>query len=270
MGLVESFKRTFNISGAEITVNLDDEVLSQNDPVAGEVVIVGGKLDQSGKAITLELKEFWTETRYNAATKSTTTVTVYHTHDTVNLAGAFAIKSGSEQRFRFETRLPLNGRISTGSTGWLVEVSLDIPAAVDPRGHIKLDVKPSEEIAAVLETCETILRFEEKTSYRRWNSKTRESWFRMIPPGALKKELDYLRLQLLQTDDGGITGELVFDLQEKSIGDYFKAIFNRDQVTAPLSLSREQLFLPDGAANTKAIADVIGSAMVKVIEDHNK
>ena len=57
MGLVESFKRVFNISGAEITVNLDDEVLSQNDPVAGEVVIAGGKLDQSGSAITLELKE---------------------------------------------------------------------------------------------------------------------------------------------------------------------------------------------------------------------
>ncbi|MGY8656587.1 MAG: hypothetical protein ACKVJX_23475 [Verrucomicrobiia bacterium] len=86
----------------------------------------------------------------------------------------------------------------------------------------------------------------------------------------MKKELDYLRLQLLQSDDGGITGELVFDLQEKSIGDYFKAIFNRDQVTAPLALSREQLFLPDSAANTKAIADVIGSAMVKVIENHNK
>jgi hypothetical protein len=30
------------------------------------------------------------------------------------------------------------------------------------------------------------------------------------------------------------------------------------------------LFLPDSAANTKAIADVIGSAMVKVIENHNK
>ena len=92
----------------------------------------------------------------------------------------------------------------------------------------------------------------------------------MIPPAALKKELDFLRLQLLQTEDGGITGELVFDLQEKSIGDYFKAIFNRDKVSMPLALSREQLFLPDGAPNTKAIADVIGSAMVKVIEDHNK
>jgi sporulation-control protein spo0M len=200
MGLVESFKRTFNISGAEITVNLDDEVLSQNDPVSGEVVIVGGKLDQSGKAIALELKEFWTETRYNAATKSTTTVTVYHTHDTVNLAGAFAIKSGSEQRFRFETRLPLNGRISTGSTGWLVEVSLDIPAAVDPRGHVKLDVKPSEEIAAVLETCETILRFEEGTglpeiaaaSIRRRRNHRRTGF---QPPGEIHRRLFQSHLQ---------------------------------------------------------------------------
>lgn len=270
MGLVESFKRAFNIAGAKITVNLDDAVLSQNDLVAGDVVIGGGELDQSGSAITLELKEFWTESQYSAATKSTTTVTRYRTQDTVNLAGAFTINPQSEQRFRFETRLPLNARISTGSTGWIIEVSLDIPGAVDPRGHVKLKVLPCEEMASVLETCETVLRFEENARHRQWNAATRETWFRMLPPQALKKELDYLRLQMLQTDDGGITGELVFDLQEKSIGDYFKAIFNRDKVKAPLALSRGQLFLSDGAPNTKTIAEVIGSAMVKVIADHNQ
>lgn len=270
MGLVESFKRAFNISGAEITVSLDDAVLSQNDAISGEVAIAGGQLDQSGKAITLELKEYWTESQYNAATKTTTTVTRYRTQDTVNLAGAFTVAPRSEQRFRFETKLPLNSRISTSSTGWVIQVSLDIPGAVDPRGHVKLDVLPCEEMAAVLETCESVMRFEESARHRQWNSKTQETWFRMIPPQALKKELDYLRLQLLQTDDGGLSGELVFDLQEKSIGDYFKAIFNQDKVKEPLALSREQLFLPEGAANTQAIAEAIGSAMVKVIADHNK
>lgn len=270
MGLVESFKRAFNISGAETTVNLDDDALSQNDAIAGEVVIVGGQLDQAGKAITLKLKEFWTETRYNAATKSTTTVTKYRTHDTVKLADAFSIEPQSEQRYRFETKLPLNARITTSSTGWIIEVSLDIPGAVDPRGHVKLEILPCEEMAAVLETCETILRFEECLRHRRWNSAHKETWFRMIPPEALKKELDFLRLQMQQTEDGGITGELVFDLQEKSMGDYFKAIFNRDKVKEPLTLTREQLFLPGSDPNTQAIAEVIGSAMVKVISEHNK
>ena len=123
---------------------------------------------------------------------------------------------------------------------------------------------------AVVEACETVLRFDESARHRRWDSRSQETWFRMIPPEALKKELDYLRLQLLQTGDGGLRGELVFDLQEKSIGDYFKAMFNRDKVKAPLSLSHEQLFLPEGGANTQAIAEAIGPAMVQVITDHNK
>ena len=82
----------------------------------------------------------------------------------------------------------------------------------------------------------------------------------------LKSELDYLRLQLLQTPDGGVSGHLVFDLQEKSIGDYFKAMFNKDQITKPLSLSREQLFLPDGEADLNSIRDVLAGTMMEVIE----
>ena len=114
------------------------------------------------------------------------------------------------------------------------------------------------------------MRFDESSRHRRWNRVTNEAWFRMIPPDVLKKELDFLRLQLLQTGDGGISGELVFDLQEKSIGDYFKAMFNQDKVKTPLRLSQEQLFMPDGEANVKAIAEVIGPAMVQVIKDHQR
>lgn len=94
MGILDSVKRAFNISGAVITVAMDDAVYSQNDPVSGQVIITGRELEQSGKSITLELKEFWTESRSNG--KTTTTVTVFKTHDTVKLADAFTIKPNSE------------------------------------------------------------------------------------------------------------------------------------------------------------------------------
>ena len=82
----------------------------------------------------------------------------------------------------------------------------------------------------------------------------------------LRSELDYLRLDLELEEDGAVSGTLVFDLQEKSIGDYFKAIFNRDQVKRPLHLSREQIFADGGDPNHPAIRKAIGEVIKEVVE----
>ena len=82
----------------------------------------------------------------------------------------------------------------------------------------------------------------------------------------LRSELDYLRLELKLGEDGSVNGTLVFDLQEKSLGDYFKAILNLDQVKRPLHLSREQIFTDGGRPNSRAISKVIGDAMQEVVE----
>ena len=267
MGFLESVKRTFNISGAEVMVVTEDEVYSQFDRVAGEVMIKGGEHVQTGESIKLELKEFWTEIVYNAATKSSTTVTKYETHAVVDLDGRFSIHPHSEQSYPFEVHLPMNCRVSTDDSGWCLVVTMDIPRAVDPKGKVKLTVEPAEESRAVLQACELTMRFKEDTRYRGWDRTTARTRFRMVPPDVLKRELDYLRLELSQKDDGSLEGVLVFDLQEKSIADYLKAIINRDQVTKPISLSHEQLFLPNGEANVKSITQVIGLSLEEVIRD---
>ena len=267
MGLLDSLRHTFNINGAEISVLLADEVHSQYDVVAGEVIIRGRELKQEANSVILELKEFWTESQYNAATKTTTTVTKYRTHETIGLAGRVTVNNGSELRYPFETRLPLNSRITQSGMGWQIWVSLDIPRAVDPKGHVSLDVRPGEEFRPLVEACESVLKFNESQRHRRWNARTGVTSFRMLPPEVLKKELDFMQLELRQTDDGGVEGTVVFDLQEKSIGDYFKAIFNQDKVREPLQLSKEQLFLPDGEANLKAVAEVVGPLMVETISE---
>ena len=132
MGFLESVKQTFNIAGTEVCVQTKDDVYSQCDVVAGEVLIQGGEYDQEVQSIRLELKEFWTEVRSTG--KTTTTVTVYKTHETVDLAGAGTIERQSEHSHEFEVRLPLNARVSTKSTGWLLKVRLDVPKAIDPSG----------------------------------------------------------------------------------------------------------------------------------------
>ncbi len=61
MGILEGLKRTLNIAGSKIDVVLEDEVYSQFDLIRGEVVVTAPEHKLAGKAINLELKEFWTD-----------------------------------------------------------------------------------------------------------------------------------------------------------------------------------------------------------------
>ena len=267
MGFLTSLKQTFNISGTEVVVVTDDDVHSQFDRVSGKVIITGGEFEQSGRSITFELKEFWTETR-STSQYAGTTVTVFEVHDVVTLANEFTIQPRSEQSYPFELGLPMNCRVSTGGTGWRLVVTMDIPEARDPTGEVTLDVHPSEEFLAIIDACESAMRFE-WDKFVKWDRSTGATHFRLIPPTVLKPELDYLRLELLLNQNGAVTGSLVFDLQEQSITDYFKAIIGRDQVKKPITLTPDQIFLPDGETNEEAITRSISRSLQEVISERH-
>ena len=264
MGFLESVKRTFNIAGTEICVLTEDDVYSQRDVVTGKVLVEGGQYDHDVRSIRLVLNEFWTEIRSDG--KNTTTVTVYKAHKTVELAGAITIERDSGHSYAFEVALPPNARVSTKGAGWLLKVQLDISKAIDPSGAVKLTVEPAEEMLTIVEACESSMRFVESLRHRGWDAKTAATHFRLIPPDVLRSELDYLRLELKLKEDGSVSGTLVFDLQEKGIGDYFKAIFNLDQVKRPLYLSSGQIFSDGGEPNCPAISKAIGEVIREVVE----
>ncbi len=164
MGFFDSLKKTFNISGAEVSLLPDSEIQLQADMVSGKVVIHGGQYDQEVRSVQVKLKEYWRKRR--GVGKNRKKVTVYATRQTADLSGPTTVVANTESSYEFEFMLPLNARISTGSTGWLLSVELDIPMAIDPAGRLKLVVEPAEEFLAILEACETVLKFEENQSYR--------------------------------------------------------------------------------------------------------
>jgi sporulation-control protein spo0M len=264
MGFLDTLKQVFNIGGVQVQIAADHDIHSQEDAVSGQVVLRGGQYARSGNEILLELKEFWTETRSTG--KSTTTVTVYRQQQTVPLCGPFTIGAGEERAFRFVVQLPQNCRISTSATGWCIDVRLDIPSAIDPSGRVTLKVIPAETMLALVAACQERLQFAEVQERRRWDAKRAVTRLHLLPPDILRSELDYLALELRQTDDGGVAGELVFDLQEKSVSDYFRAIFNLDQVRRPIALTREQLLLDSGEPNLDACAPVLADALREVIQ----
>lgn len=267
MGILEGLKRTLNIAGSKIIVVTEDQNYSQGDSVRGEVEVIASDYKLTGNSINLELKEFWTETRSTG--KTTTTVTVHKTHATVVFEGAFDYEPGSRHRFPFDVELPRNCRISTPHTGWCLSVSLDIPRAVDPSERVVLEVQPAEEFLAIVEVCEESLRFREKQKSRKWNTRASTTYFRLLPPEALESELDYLAFELSQADDGGVEGDLIFNVQEKSIADYFKAIVGKDKIRRQFHLASSQLNSQDGRVNREEIAVLLKGMMKEVIDQRN-
>lgn len=265
MGILEGLKRRLNIAGSKIVLVARDDIYSQSDTINGEVIITAPEYRQSGNSIRLELKEFWTETR-SSGTNSSTTVTVYKSHGEVILEREFNFGPGTEHRFPFEVQLPRNCRISTKDTGWCLVVTMDIPKAIDPTEKVILSVRPAEEFLAIIEACEENMKFQERAKSRSWDRKSLKTYFRLLPPEVLKSELDYLALDVLQTEDDGVEGDLIFNLQEKSILDYFKTIIGKDRIRKPLQLSASQLFLPGGNVDGKSISQVIAVPLRQVVE----
>lgn len=264
MDILEGLKRTFNISGSKIVVVLEDEIYSQCDVIRGEVVVTAPDYKQAGNAINLELKEFWTETRSTG--KTTTIVTVHKTHAKIDLRGVFDFEPRSQHSFPFEVELPRNCRISTKHTGWCLVVAMDIPKAIDPTERLVMTVQPLEEFLAIIEVCEEKLRFQERKKSRHWNLRSSRTYFRLMPPQVLETELDYLALEISQAEDGSVEGDLIFNLQEKSIADYFKAIIGKDKIRRQFHLASSDLYAQDGSVKSREIIEVIRGSLKEVLD----
>ena len=268
MGILEGLKQTLNIAGSTIIVVTENQIYSQFDVIRGEVLITAPEYKQAGHSIKLELVEFWTEVRSTG--KTTTVVPVYKTHAAVVLQGSFDFEPRSQHRFPFEVKLPRNCRISTESTGWCLAVSMEIPRAIDPTERAVLEVQPAETLLALIAACEESLGFQERQKSRQWNASSSQIYFRLMPPEELTSEFDYLAFEMAQADDEGVEGELIFNLQEKSMVDYFKAIIGKDKIRRPFHLSSSQLYAQDGRVNSGALAVFIGGLLKEVIDQRKQ
>ena len=268
MGMLEGLKQTLNIAGSKITVVTEDPIYSQFDVIRGEVQVTAPEYKQAGHSIKLALTEFWTEVRSTG--KTTTVVPVYKTHAEVALQGRFDFEPRSQHRFAFEVKLPRNCRLSTDSTGWCLAVSMEIPRAIDPTERVVVEVQPAEAILAIIEGCEEHLRFQERQKSRQWNANSSKIYFRLMPPEELKSELDYLAFEMAQAEEGSVEGELIVNLQEKSMADYFKAIVGKDKIRRSFRLASSQLYAQDGRVRSGNLALFIGGLLKEVIDQRKQ
>ena len=228
--MITFLKKTFNISGCDIVIEPDRSVYHQGDCINCSIRITGSQeYEQVAKEISISLEESWEK----GSGKNRRTIRKEITSEVVD--NQTVLKSDVTKRYSFSAQLPQNCRLSdpSDSLGWCIVVKLDVARAIDPIERISVEVIPHREFLAIEHTLESALKFEKKGSFF-------TSGERFVAPPALKNELDFIDLHCEQNGDE-TNCKLVFDLQEKSIADYFKTIIRLDKVKSEITFKQSDL-----------------------------
>jgi len=255
MKILESLKRILNLSGAEIRVVSEKSVFFQSDNIIGEVIITAPEYELTGNSIKLQLKEYWI---FNPKPgEYTQPVTEYKTRTEIILEQSFAFEPKTEHKYPFEIQLPMNCRITSGGAGWCLDITMDIPQAIDPFKSFIVSVHPAKEFLAIITAFEKVVKLQEDKNSRHWKYLSKRTLFRLLPPQEHRSKLDYLAFELVQTEKSGVSGKIKFNLEEKTTIDYLKKLIGANKVENRFELTASQIFLPDGNINEKEILNAI-------------
>jgi len=249
----EGLSKELLLAEAEVLVELRDVVHSQGDRVRGTLTVIPHDRGRDGEVLPLaiELREVWGRNENDDEAGSLTTRTKSAVRDSLELSepgerrGVVRRRGNAVQLFPataypFALQLPTNCRLSGRGQGWQIVIRQLESQGMPDRCRFELPVEPAEEFSALLTALTQGLRFKEDASERRWDPVERSTGFTLLPPQALREQLEALELTLIQTQDG-LKGTMTWDRQEQSVADYFKALVGKDRVRRELRLRRDEL-----------------------------
>lgn len=246
--------RTFNIHGPKIKIWTSRPYYRQTEEITGQVRITAPEYPISGRAVIIELVEYW---RRLSSEACETYETVHRTVNSVVLAGRFTFAPRSVHTFTFHIRLPRNCRLSIDDNAMRLVATLDIPKRFNPAKSRELTVLPAREFMAIAHTVTKCMGFREYRLGRSYHEPF--SHFRFWAPSPMLGRIRYLGLNMEVDRQFGVDGELLIRPREKDWQDRLREIlFEKRVIRKPFALKPSQLFLPDGFPNEKAIVETLG------------
>ncbi len=261
----DALKQLWKIGGIKIDIFTTVPEYHQHDNVSGRVRISISESQEPlfCETLSLELDEYWPVKTGNGGDASRE----YKTLKSVLLAGKFHPEPGSVSEFSFNIELPRNCTITRNGNGLQLYARMDIPDVplLNPNKAHDLKILPAREFIAVIQTLKENMGFKESLKGRAripllsWNRKSSSLYLRFKPPKAVGARIKYLGLELSQTVDSGVKGNLTFETPYKSVLDHIgKSLFQHDE-SKPFYLQPADIFLADGRPNREAIIAVVGS-----------
>lgn len=235
----EGLEKHLLLADAEVVLACDDAVHSQGDRIRGSVTVLPHDSDDASSVrLQIGLREVWRTHTDDEETGSLTTRSLGKlrvevpledgTEKTVVRRRASGVSFCPSCSYRFSLPLPHNSRFTSEEGGWQLVVRQEDARAAPDFARVDLPVEPAEEFQAIATAMTRGLGFRQVVAERRWDPRTVASVFRFTPPKVLAERVDFLELELLYSD-GVVKGNMIVELEERSLGSYFKSFLGLDR-----------------------------------------
>jgi len=240
---------SYGIEWADIKLGMDKTRYHQGDLINCELYLKGNGNERSVNVLRIMLEATKVRTAGNGYTKAAGRKHL----QTVEIDTAVDLDQHDPLLLPFTLQLPQSISFTDSTLCWSISVELKkgTGSIVSVTRHFQ--VLPQKILMEILATVESSLGFKENLHVRHWLEDSQKTRFLLEPDYRYKKHLDYVQLEIRETDTGDIEGQFEFDLQERVLTDYVKAILGKDKVHLPFLLKSEELFENTGSMNPEAV-----------------
>jgi len=271
----EGLEKRLLLADAEVVLAFDDAVHSQGDRVRGSVTVLPHDVSE-GKEIQLHvgLREIWRATEDDEETGLLTTRSQGKTRVEAALKGgeektvvrrqASGVSFSPARCYRFSLPLQHNSRFTSEAGGWQFVVRQEEARAAPDFARVDLSVQPAEEFLALAAAMTRGLRFREVVTERRWDESSVASVFCFSPPPVLAERIDTLELELLQSE-GMVRGNMIVELEERSLGSYFKSLLGLDREERSFEIPSSEISIASPEA-LRSLTERIGRELAALLE----
>lgn len=238
MGLFSRLGAILGFGSASVELAIASPNVCREGVVSGELHLIGGRVRQKVRAVTVDLYEFWVRGHGKNRTY------YQRRHERLVLAEYVAVDRGSRRSYPFELRIPPNARCTRRREGWEVRAEAHIPWSVDPRASSPLRVVPHREVLAVQRCVRDLLGFQQVE----WRGETDEVMYDFRAPQYVRHLLDGMRL-FLQVVGDSVQCHVELNKQERGAADLLKAMVGADREKLVLYIPRSELLTHRGSPN---------------------
>lgn len=217
MSLLRKIGAAAGIGAAGVTVSVEGDAFTWGEVIRGTVRVEGGSVAQTATEIKLSVEEHW-ETRDSEGD----TDDHYVHHNEIILDRQVALEPGSAREWPFEIAVPSLVQLSHD---WSVAARVCVPRAADRHGRKRFELLLPAPFRGAVAALLEVVPFPNYGTQVEGN--TVELNFR--PSKDFKKHLDGVQMKL-SLANGEVFGVMEINPQEKSLGDFLRALAKKDRV----------------------------------------
>lgn len=234
MSFFDKVKASVGIGAVKVDTQLEKASYRPGEVVKGTVRMVGGNVEQTVNAVTLQLMTEVKKEGQNGDFYGSQVLQAFH------VSSGFQIQKGEQKEIPFSFTLPLKTPVTLSSSKVWIHTELDIPLAVDQKDKDFISVEPSPAYRIVNEAMEH-LGFQIRKIDCEYTYTGIVQEFEFYPyNGKFNGYLDEVEL-VFNVASNGVNLRLQVDRRARGLGSLIGEALNMDETHTRIFVSNEEL-----------------------------